>query len=159
MEETPKIMRIHERLYFIVSVSYFFLAAATILFLIDAYFKEKDNANSFFACCIIVFIIIFPLILLFGFLSLKNWRSAKKGDASSIGKGAGQSFISLLLLSCPLAFFTYLWLISLDRQYWISIELIVSLFLILTVLNITIIVLYFTPNVRTLRQSLEKNNT
>ena len=158
MEETPKIMKVHERLYFILSVAYFFLAVATILYLIDAYFKEKDNPNSLFGCCLTVFIIVFPIIILFGFLSLKNWRSAKKGDASSIGKAAGQSFISLLLISCPLAFFTYLWLISIGHQYWISIEMIFILFLFLTLFNIIIIALYFTPNVRALRKSLEHNN-
>ena len=153
MEEKLQIIKIYERLYFILSMTYFFLTAAIIFFIIDGYLREKDASNSTFFVCIMGGIMVLLVSILCGILSLKNWKLIKKSNTLSIEDVFGLSLASLLLLCFPLAVYSYGWFQSSSR--WISGSIVVFFSIFLTVMNTIVIVSYFTPSVREIRLSLE----
>jgi len=154
MEEKSKIMKIYERLYFILSTSYFLLSIAIIFYIVDGYFREINYANSLFMMCIVYGVPLVIVCILCSIFSLRIRKAIKKNEGSKendlIGLSLGSLFIFVFL-----AFFSYVWLISSSHQTMITVEIIIFLFVFLTLINIMIIALYFAPKVRAFRQSLK----
>lgn len=154
MEEKPKIMKTYERLYSILTVTYFLLATAIIFFMIDGYFREVKYENSLFMVCIIYGVPVVIVCILCGIFSLRIWKAIKKGESSSTNDVFGLSLASLFLFGF-LAFFSYGLLQS--PSDWLSGWILVFLFLFLTIIIVIIIAVYFTPQVRAIRKSSDYN--
>ncbi len=154
MEENPNIMKQYERLYFILTVTYFLLAIAIFFFMIDGYFRAVNHGNSLFMMCIIYGVPLGIVCILCGIFSLRIWKAIKKDKGSSTNDLLGLLLASLFLFGF-LGIFSIGWLQSTSE--WFSAWMIVFLFLFLTIIIFLIIALYFTPKVRAIRQSSERN--
>ncbi len=154
MDKKPKIIRTYGWLYFIVSITYFSLAAALLFFMIDGYFREVKHENSLFMGCILYSVPLVIVCILCGIFSLRIWKAIKKNESSSTNDLLGLLLTSLFLFGF-LTIFSYGWLQG--TSDWLSGWIIVFLFLFLTIIIFVIIALYFTPKVRAIRDSSEHN--